>query len=577
VAGERKGKTYEALVKGVLDEVISELRPGRQIFWNDTPDGMTIEPDFTVGLDKNHPEIVILVTHSGSAAESHKKLWRNLGELVECKTGLPVIPNVYNIAFDAVLKQDVKHLQATAFDGQLIVGDYAYGAELVRWVSSHAVGLPVDKDEKSAEIHRLLRGKLAEPLEWFTSQLRMLLQNRRPELDQLWALHRQRNAPEAPRARDTAVRRAFTKALLLGVMPESRGIPTGDVRPWMVDLGLVKRTIAGYRFTDSDLIWLQQSALRTVNLARLYKEASSRGFLQQLDTVRDLGLLEVYLTYINLHYEDLITQTGMLKHLRLLRENPATGIDTGSGVAAPKNVWLFDAIAALKKASGNLAQDFGYSQFGKHQNAANQKIGNMQIGAWCACFMNQYFSRKPGFISPPEAEEFVAMVLAETLASLPRDQISALGNEAREYYIGKVYRATLLSHNGFDPIEVLISESLLHTDLVRIGSCFGELAGTKGQAGRTELIKTSGTLINWQSVTESGRDHKKKELCGRAVALRYSWDPAAKRFSRRPGVKKLILVVDGTWRQNDLEALVRAGWDEIFYPDQLDNLTQTIV
>jgi len=69
----------------------------------------------------------------------------------------------------------------------------------------------------------------------------------------------------------------------------------------------------------------------------------------------------------------------------------------------------------------------------------------------------------------------------------------------------------------------------------------------------------------------------KKELCGRAVALRYSWDLKSKKFTPRRGVRKLTLVVDGTWRQSDLDALVRAGWDEIFYPDEMEKLAKAII
>ena len=46
---------------------------------------------------------------------------------------------------------------------------------------------------------------------------------------------------------------------------------------------------------------------------------------------------------------------------------------------------------------------------------------------------------------------------------------------------------------------------------------------------------------------------------------------------RRPGIEKLILVLDGTWRQNDLDSLLRAGWDEIFYPDEMDELAKAVV
>ena len=63
----------------------------------------------------------------------------------------------------------------------------------------------------------------------------------------------------------------------------------------------------------------------------------------------------------------------------------------------------------------------------------------------------------------------------------------------------------------------------------------------------------------------------------REVALPYSWDATHKRFTPRPSVQKLILVVDGTWSREDLLALARAGWDKIFYPDEMDKLAEAIV
>jgi hypothetical protein len=97
VAGEQKGKTYEALVMVVLQELHRQKKLSGNIFWNKTPSAMTIEPDFTIGPDVDHPSIVFLVTHSGSAGDSHKKFWRNMGELAEAKLFLDTLPSVYSI------------------------------------------------------------------------------------------------------------------------------------------------------------------------------------------------------------------------------------------------------------------------------------------------------------------------------------------------------------------------------------------------------------------------------------------------------------------------------------------------
>ena len=123
MAGERKGKTYEALVMVALQELKKRGKFKGEIFWNETPKGMTIEPDFTIGSNVDRPRFLILVTHSGSAKNSDMKFWRNMGELAEAKVCLPVIPKVFSITFDSVIKESLKLLQASAFDGQIVIGD----------------------------------------------------------------------------------------------------------------------------------------------------------------------------------------------------------------------------------------------------------------------------------------------------------------------------------------------------------------------------------------------------------------------------------------------------------------------
>ena len=66
-------------------------------------------------------------------------------------------------------------------------------------------------------------------------------------------------------------------------------------------------------------------------------------------------------------------------------------------------------------------------------------------------------------------------------------------------------------------------------------------------------------------------------LCGKAVGLRYSWDNKKQSFVKRQGIEKMILVLDGTWSQKDIDALTYAGWDGIFYPDEIEKLKDAIV
>ena len=86
------------------------------VHWNVKPDGMSIDPDFTLGIDPHRPHTVLLVSHCRSSKESEKKTWRNLGELGEAKTVLPIVPQVFCLTF-GLFKEELTALQAAAFDG----------------------------------------------------------------------------------------------------------------------------------------------------------------------------------------------------------------------------------------------------------------------------------------------------------------------------------------------------------------------------------------------------------------------------------------------------------------------------
>lgn len=581
MAGERKGKTYEAILKVALDRLRAAGKIKGEIFWNKVPKGMTIEPDFTIGKDEDHPTHVLLVNHSSSAKNSDMKFWRNIGELAEAKLFLATVPRVYNIAFDSVIKEDLKKIQAAAFDGQLMVGDLSYGDALQEWVDQNHAHLPAKGDEKAEEIakravtEKALNGLLGK----LVADLEATLKQVRPELDQLWAMDRVRKPGKAPAAKDTTYRRGFTKSMVLGCAPIDVKKPISSKSDWLLKLGIVKKTLGGLRVTDSELLWVAGSPLASIGPSDWPADSISRGFRDQLNKVRSLALLDEFQRYVTSHLAELRTVKGMEAHIAKLHKDPSRDLLLPAGVKAPANVWLFDFIGALAKAKAGRSQAFGYSTFSKHPSSGKARIGNMDIGTWSSCFMNQYFSRRTGFHAPKEAVSFVAKVLSQELAKFSANEIASLAQKLEEQYIAKEYEATLLAHRGFDPIGGLIQlkAGLKPLQATRIQGAFAERAIGSGGSGATSVVKRGATIINWQSASDAGRDHKKKELCGRAIALRYSWNSTASRFVPRAGIKKLILVVDGTWTQSDLDALARAGWDEILYPDQMDKLTKAIV
>jgi len=597
MAGERKGKAYEALLKVVLEDLLADGIIKGSLFWNEKPVGMTIEPDFTIGKDPNNPSHVFLVTHSGSAKDSEKKFWRNIGELAELKTRLPTLPLAVSVAFDSVMKADLKAIQDVVFDVQLVVGDSDYGSELQAWIDAHASGLPKDSDEKVAAIRAEIRDrpqgavirKLAMRL---AKDVRSVLLQARPRLPTLWALARTHHGTVPAIARDTFVRRGMMKAALLGTMPDRRLTVSPAAAKLTEELRLARNqdisraSLVGPKLADRDLVWLATSKLSGEDINSLVNTYGSDGFRRQILKVRSVAVLPHLMAYTAANLARLKTTKGMLAALQKLHANPGTGLNLPASVPVPVTLWMFDIVGAIVKAGTGKAQDFGYSTFAKHSAAARSRIGNMDIGTWCSCFMNQYFNRQPEFSPPAGAVEFCAHVLAEALSGTTQVTLAAAKDQIREQYIRKELEVGLLTHRGFDPVGALLAERLsrigLTSEEITVQAGFAEAGAADGlnvhaRSSGSTLLAVGKTGISWQSAHDSHTNDKRKELCGRALALKYGWDSKAKRFQVRPRFQRLLLVVDGTWKQDDLDALMAAGWDALYYPDEMDKLVKEIV
>ena len=167
-------------------------------------------------------------------------------------------------------------------------------------------------------------------------------------------------------------------------------------------------------------------------------------------------------------------------------------------------------------------------------------------------------------------------VLAAKMAALGPAALRRCARVLPEHVREELIENKLVSYRGVDPLLSLISSACPEGAVEHIKTSFAEAAGLAGQGGKTRVYRVGRALINWQSAYGSHTNDKKKELCGRAVGLRYAWDSAAQRFIKRPKVDTLILVLDGSWTQPKLDALIRAGWDEIFYADELEDLAAAV-
>ena len=66
---------------------------------------------------------------------------------------------------------------------------------------------------------------------------------------------------------------------------------------------------------------------------------------------------------------------------------------------------------------------------------------------------------------------------------------------------------------------------------------------------------------------EESDHHKTKELIGRIGMLAVENDGNKTRLA---SYKQTVLVIDGTWTQEQIERMHRAGFDRIYYVDEID-------
>ena len=589
MAGEQNGKAYEAFTKATLESLKKKRLIRGDIFWDQKPEGMTIVPDLTIGTDKDHLHTVLLVTHSGSAKNSDMKYWRNMGELAEAKIQLPDVPKVFNLAFDSVIKENLKLAQAASFDGQLIVGDLRYGAELQQWIDNNLSRFPKDKHEKVTFIHDESKtdSTLRKLLRAFKHDLKILLAKKAPpELDQVWGMERKRPRGKAQRARDTFVRRGLSKLLIFEDLDVAIRLFTGkrvggdEVPAYAYELGLATRFTSGgpgiAKSADEEIA----NAIATIGKTtarRILAQAPMDKLSGWLETLRCLARLTDMISYLEKHFAQFCNPQVLVSKLWTLHSNPsayAKELPTLSS-KVPGSVWLIEIILEVIKNCSGDAAGYGYAQMAREvaklpgMPHAGDRIHSIVLSDW--------IHRRGNEVMPRPYLASVCQVLSRHLTEITLSGVNTTKATIKTSATQNIVEAKLCTYRGFEPLRTLIQDTLKTTTLDKLRSCFGEKVKLPGQATKTTVLKKGSTLINWQSVSDAGRDHKKKELCGRAVALRYSWDAKGKKFIPRPGVKKLVLVVDGTWRREDLLALARAGWDEIFYPDEMDKLATAIV
>lgn len=640
MAGETRGELAEAIGKVALERAVSLLGRKDQIFCQKSPDGAVIKPDITIGKDEKSPEVLVLVNASESPRNSDIKYWRNIGEIFDSKARLSPAPSILNLVFRSEIKPELIRLTAEVSDASCLVDRHPdYGAGISQWLDRNHALAPQKREARAELVEKSTTpgeskydSNFAKAMKTFTKDLSTLLFKRKTALNPLWRLCRDdylaRSGASIRPARVTMLRRGLARWLV--VDPSIRELvllshlKSGRVKlspapDYTVSLGMVREVVGAYEIpegNDSESN-MTDTTSRDLRLAAEFFQKAAKGDAKKaaqaiddalanapVEMQKTAELIRLMPTQVK-HWHTFVLGkwTTLLKPqecYRLLMECAADPTMGGQVAGTTDSrVWLWDHLVAMIRTAEERNNDFGYSAmiayFKPRRNEKDlEQLFKRVIGSlkgrdlktaqrWVEKTLPSAAEPgRRGFQEWLAGKKAVSPVIVAAFAYGLSGLISSVDNpyklDVKDILQSHAYNLwnKLLTHQDFEPLPTLIDAACgIKVKRVNASSIMGELAGkTVQDAGTMPVFAFKGGLIFWQSVTQAGRDHKKKELSGRVRALKYTKNGGT--FARRNSANRMLVVLDGEWRDQDLKVLYESGWDEIFYPDEMNLLVKAI-
>lgn len=601
MASEKRGAIAEALTEIALRRILGRLTSLGKLWLQTPPPGVSIDSDFSIGPSPDHPTVVVLVTVSGSIKDSTRKFWRNMAELVELKV-LPKAPKVISVAFTDFAKNGIAAVEAATVDVVLLVA--ANAPQLSSFADKQQSKAPKRYEEVLAWVESHLRrdARLAAGVTWLETELEKAISTSVPKVARIWQLESKRRAAgtAALDPRTTSFKKGLGRLLLFPEWPavlrdKGRRIvgPNAEVG---LALGLCRGSIAGTKLTDPDVHWtldnfdaaLLERIVRAQPLARL------EGWLQAL---REQSHLKKQADWILDHWAALCEPSGLFAALRKCKADPAS-VAPGLARRGSVRVWIFHVLLDLLKLAAGGTQAFGAAALQADLAALEDRREHRAV-------VKKLLKTEPSWrrgrtiwlgladwSNGPSAQNFrlydddlarVVDALCRRMSGVDPNILRGRMQELQRVQFTSTFDGKVMSHQ-FDPLRSLVLETLKGQGLPQkecsLSSCFADrvrqgIATIDPRTAGTEVVLSKHTVVASQTMTKQGRDHKRKEFASRAVSVRYAWSD--KGFIERRGINKLILVLDGEIGSRELDVLRTAGWDEIFYPDEMNKLVKAIV
>jgi len=603
MADEILGNCYELITEIAIRDYSTVLKKGESVFTQETPVGIGIIPDVVIGKTVDKPRILLQVHHTRAERASEKKFWRNVGEYVDARNNLGPSVRIVTITFDSGQKRKLTLAATQLMDGFLEVDRQPYGSELLRFAKILEKEIQ-SKGIKEEERLNCAKKKLASDKLAFRSVKALaknlnalLLQASKPGAN--WsatyaAIQKKRNSQRIPVRKLTTLRRALGRFLPLddeGVLRSLlKSIRTGGKAPWpqfFFDIGVAVKTIGGGVFKNphvgSGLVQRNiegDSAYEVYRMTELFADddivalwkslrSCTESLRQACAAIREADEFSLYHKFVFDNFNCLTTQVGMEQALQDCFNDPNTisGKTIGLRDPAGKGVWLFDYVMTSIKTKTGKQQGYGYTQLGADAGF------RFEVAATGGVVISPFIQRKKSLRA--DILKGVSHALSQKLSGLTKRWFNLNKDEIGRFYMKGLFEDKIYKTAAFDPAFTLLQNGLdghVYKQETRHATY---LTGFTGKGAATcDVIKYRRNIIMWQACFEGHPADKHKELIGRIGMLRVLQSQSGKVF--KAPIKKAFLLLDGSWTAEQIQRMAAAGFDGIFYVDEVPALVASL-
>ena len=561
-------KFQEGLLVVLCNEVVES---NGSVFWGQKPAGVSVDTDVIVTGPDLKPKLVIMITHSSSDDIGLKKFWRNINELFDLKAAYPecVIANVsYQSGTPPIAEQATRAL----YD---IVLSLDQSSELMdlnersySFVETHL--LNADRQTVTQVVSDWVIGCTAGDKK-AVSTLRSWLRNALTLAPKSPIWEKSLTPIQCAFASSTAAlhsgfRRSLAKFSLLSdeslsALRDGQDSKVKACNPELLALNMVTPIVGGFRVTDEDLLTtIKTLGLKSISDIRSRAEHEMEVLPRLRGQLAQVACLDKYIDWIHSEWHSVTEKETLLMMLNQCFISPSSiGPKTGM---VPDWHWLLDLLIYLIKHSGESRHSYSLSKLAEDIGATGVINRNDRLQ------ISYYIERRKG-LAPQVVDAIAASVSNRLKAQVAPRSLLANGSAITQMRADGVMER-IMGAQEFEPLYWLLETALQDAGLEyrldksvltfisdlhprRPGTCKVAFVGG-------ESVDSCILAIHCRTAHDGATD-KRKELCGRGRALSSRYVNGVS-CSQLHG--KLALLLDGDFREKDIELLSLAGWSRIY-------------